>query len=206
MARWRSSKDELAARLSVAHVIAVPQARVGIYLTIKHLMRPGQKVILSPYTIADVVNMVVCAGAVPVFADIAGDGSCNIDPAVVAKLLERESNVGAVMVTHFYGLACDMEPLRQASAQAGVPLIEDAAQAFGARVAAGLAGTIGRAGIFSFGLLKNVTGFLGGAIVTNDADLARTVRAELATFPVMPRQILWKKAAKAPPSTLPPFR
>ena len=179
-------ESALAARLSVAHVIAVPQARVGIYLTIKHLVRPGQKVVLSPYTIADVVNMVVCAGAVPVFADVAGDGSCNIDPAAVAELLDRESNVGAVMVTHFYGLACDIEPIRQACARARVPLIEDAAQAFGARLPAGLAGTVGRAGIFSFGLLKNVTGFLGGAVVTgNDADLAAAdIRAELATFPM----------------------
>jgi perosamine synthetase len=186
----------LAARLSVAHVIAVPQARVGIYLALKHLVRPGQKVILSPYTIADVVNMVVCAGATPVFADIASDGSCNIDPAAVAGLLDTESNVGAVMVTHFYGLACEMEPLRQACAHAGVPLLEDAAQAFGVRTAAGQAGTIGHAGIFSFGLLKNVTGFLGGAVATNDADLAQALRAELETFPVTPKDILWKKAAK----------
>jgi perosamine synthetase len=189
-------ESALAARLSVAHVIAVPQARVGIYLALKHLVRPDQKVILSPYTIADVVNMVVCAGATPVFADIANDGSCNIDPAAVAELLDTESNVGAVMVTHFYGLACEMEPLRQACAHAGVPLLEDAAQAFGVRTAAGQVGTIGHAGIFSFGLLKNVTGFLGGAVATNDADLAQALRAELETFPVTPKDILWKKAAK----------
>jgi dTDP-4-amino-4,6-dideoxygalactose transaminase len=189
-------EEALAAYLSVEHVVAVPQARVGIYLTVKHLVRPGQKVILSPYTIADVINMVLSAGAVPIFADIIGDGSCNIDPAAVADLLDRESNVGAVMVTHFYGLACEMEPLQKACALAGVPLIEDAAQAFGARSPLGLAGTIGHAGIFSFGLLKNVTGFLGGAIATNDEDLARAVRAELAHYPTTPRRTVWKKAAK----------
>lgn len=186
----------LAAYLSVACVIAMPQARVGIYFTIKHLLRPGQKVILSPYTIADVVNMVVCAGAVPVFADVSSDGSCNIDPAAVAKLLEQESNVGLVMVTHFYGLVCDMEPLRAACKRAAVPLIEDAAQAFGARVPAGLAGAIGHAGIFSFGLLKNITGFLGGAVATNDEKLAAVIRADLQKLPVTPREILWKKAAQ----------
>jgi perosamine synthetase len=186
----------LASRLSVKHVIAVPQARVGIYLTIRHLVRPGQKVILSPYTISDVVNMVVCAGAVPMFADIAADGSCNIDPEAVAELLREEHDVGAVMVTHFYGLACDMESLQQLCKAAGVPLIEDAAQAFGARLRDGAAGTIGHAGIFSFGLLKNITGFLGGAVVTNDAELAAAVRAELATFPMTSPQALWKKMAK----------
>jgi len=186
----------LAAYLGVAHVIAVPQARVGIYLTLKHLVRPGQKVILSPYTISDVVNMVVCAGAIPVFADIAGDGSCNIDPMAVAALLDSESDVGAVMVTHFYGLACDIEPIWQACAEAGVPLIEDAAQAFGTRVKARPVGTIGHAGIFSFGLLKNITGFLGGAIATDEEDLTRALRAELETYPVTPRGLVCKKAAK----------
>lgn len=186
----------LAEYLSVAHVVAVPQARVGIYLTLKHLLRSGRKIVLSPYTIADVVNMVVCAGAIPLFADVAADGSCNIDAAQVAALLDQERDVGAVMVTHFYGLACDMNPLREACARAGVPLIEDAAQAFGARTPAGLVGTIGDAGIFSFGLLKNVTGFLGGAVATNDADLARKIREELETYPVAPRGLLAKKAAK----------
>ncbi len=189
-------EQALAAHLSVAHVIAVPQARVGIYLTIKYLVRRGQKVILSPYTIADVVNMVLCAGAVPVFADVAADGSCNIDPTAVADLLDRESDVGAVMVTHFYGLASEVEKLRDACARAGVPLIEDAAQAFGTRVSGKLAGTIGSAGIFSFGLLKNITGFLGGAVVTGDPDLAAAIRSELSSYPVVERSQLLKKAAK----------
>jgi perosamine synthetase len=182
--------------LAIDHVIAVPQARVGIYLAIKHLVRRRRKVILSPYTIADVVNMVVCAGAVPVFADIAADGSCNIDPLAVANLLEREGDVGAVMVTHFYGLACDVEPIRGACVRAGVPLIEDAAQAFGTRASGKLAGTIGRAGIFSFGLLKNITGFLGGAVATGDPELAQAIRSELDSYPVVSRRDLWKKAAK----------
>jgi perosamine synthetase len=186
----------LADYLAVDHVVAVPQARVGIYLTIKHLVRRGRKVILSPYTIADVVNMVVCAGALPVFADIAADGSCNIDPAAVLDLLDRERDVGAVMVTHFYGLACDMEPIRQACARAGVALIEDAAQAFGARASGKFAGTLGQAGIFSFGLLKNITGFLGGAVATGDPELARAMRTELASYPAQARRNLLMKAVK----------
>jgi perosamine synthetase len=186
----------LADYLGIDHVVAVPQARVGIYLTIKHLVRRGRKVILSPYTIADVVNMVVCAGAIPVFADIAADGGCNVDPVAVANLLDRERDVGAVMVTHFYGLACEIEPIRAACARAGVPLIEDAAQAFGARTSGKFVGTLGQAGVFSFGLLKNITGFLGGAVATDDPELARAIRVELDSYPVIARRDLWKKAAK----------
>ena len=107
-------------------------ARVGIYLALKHLIRKGQKVILSPYTISDVVNMVLCAGGVPVFADIEEGGSCNIDAAIVADLLDTEKNIGAVLVSHFYGLVCNLAPILAKCGEKRIPVIEDAAQAFGA--------------------------------------------------------------------------
>jgi perosamine synthetase len=176
--------------------IAVPMARVGLYLTLKHLIRPGQKVILSPYTIADVVNMVLCAGGIPVFADIERGGSCNIDADHVIELLDAERDVGAVLVTHFYGLVCNIEPILAACRSRGIPLVEDAAQSFGARLTGVPAGSFGRAGVFSFGLLKNVTGFFGGAVVTEDSALERAIRAELATFRVFPRQRLLQKIGK----------
>lgn len=176
--------------------IAVPMARVGIYLILKHLIRRGQKVVLSPYTITDVVNMVLCAGGVPVFADVEPGGSCNIDPAAVLDLLETERDVGAVLVTHFYGLICDIEPILAACRQRGIPVIEDAAQSFGARLGGKPAGSLGRAGVFSFGLLKNVTGFMGGAVITADAALEAKLRDELARLPVLPPSLLLKKMAK----------
>jgi perosamine synthetase len=174
-------------------VVAVPMARVGIYLTLKNLIRAGQKVILSPYTISDVVNMVLCAGGIPVFADIEEGGSCNIDADIVADLLETERNVGAVLVTHFYGLVCNLSPILEKCRQKGIPVIEDAAQAFGATVQGKLAGTIADVGIFSFGLLKNVTGFFGGAVLTKDAALADAIRSDLDKFPLFSRKTLLKK-------------
>src|SRR4051812_2612071 len=59
----------VARMVGAKHGVPMPMARTGIYLALKCLIRPGQKVILSPYTIAEVVNMVICAGGVPVFAD-----------------------------------------------------------------------------------------------------------------------------------------
>ncbi len=173
--------------------VAVPMARVGIYLALKHLIRNGQKVILSPYTISDVVNMVLCAGGIPVFADIEEGGSCNIDANVVAELLETESNIGAVLVTHFYGLVCNLAPIIAKCREKGVPVIEDAAQAFGARFEGKLAGTVADVGVFSFGLLKNVTGFFGGAVLAKDAALADAIRADLQNFPLFSRPALLKK-------------
>jgi len=175
-------------------VIAVPMCRVGIYLALKNTIRKGQKVILSPYTISDVVNMVLCAGGVPLFADIEEGGSCNIDARDVAELVESEDNIGAVLVTHFYGLMCNLQPIMDVCRPKGIPVIEDAAQAFGAVDAKGrLAGTIADVGVFSFGLLKNVTSFIGGAVVTRDDKLASAIRRELAQFPLAGKKPLVKK-------------
>ena len=175
------------------HAVAVPMARVGIYLTLKRLIRSGQKVILSPYTISDVVNMVLCAGGVPVFADIEEGGSCNIDARTVLRLLDSTDDVGAVLVTHFYGLICDIEPILEACRRRTIPVVEDAAQAFGARWQGARAGSLADAGILSFGLLKQVTGFVGGAVLTRHEDLAKRIRLELEAFTVFPRKSLLKQ-------------
>jgi dTDP-4-amino-4,6-dideoxygalactose transaminase len=174
------------------HAVAVPMARVGIYLTLKRLIRSGQKVILSPYTISDVVNMVLCAGGVPVFADIEEGGSCNIDAGTVLHLIESTDDVGAVLVTHFYGLIGDIEPILEACRRRTIPVVEDAAQAFGAIWKGARAGSLADAGILSFGLLKHVTGFAGGAVLTRHEDLARRLRQELEAFTVFPRKALLK--------------
>ena len=177
--------------------IGVPMARVGIYLALKHLIHRGQKVILSPYTISDVINMVLCAGGVPVFADIEPGGSCNIDSNAVLDLIKTNSDVGAVLVTHFYGLICNIGPILEICRARGIPVIEDAAQAFGATLNGSLAGSMGHAGILSFGLLKHVTGFFGGAVLTRDEALEERIRAELQGFEMLPRKDLLKKMVAA---------
>lgn len=182
---WRGDdvarlEQAVASRLGTPHAVAVPMARVGIYLTVKALIRPGQRVVMSSYTIADVVNMVVCAGGVPVFADTEPN-TCNIDAAEVDRLIDERT--GLVLATHFYGLACDIERIAEICRRHGVPLVEDSAQAFGTRVGGRPAGTFGTAGIFSFGLYKNVTSFLGGMVVTADARLRDRLTAEMASWP-----------------------
>jgi dTDP-4-amino-4,6-dideoxygalactose transaminase len=182
-----------AARVGTAHAVAAPMARVGIHLLVKALIRPGQKVVMSPYTIADVVNMVVAAGGVPVFADV-GPNTCNIDAAEVERLIDAET--GAVLATHFYGLACDIERIAAACERRGVPLIEDCAQAFGTRVSGRPVGTFGTAAVFSFGLYKNVTSFLGGLVTTSDRALADRLAAEVDTFPAQRTFPLLSKIVK----------
>ena len=184
--RWKSGGacaelEKSLASLGAPHAVLAPRARVAIHLAVKGLIRPGQRVVLSPYTIADVVNVVAAAGGVPVFADIERE-TCNIDPTEIEKLVDADT--GAVMVTHLHGLACDMDVITRICGERGVALIEDAAQAFGVRHGGRPVGTFGDAGIFSFGKYKNVNAFLGGVLMTRHAELAQRTRAALADWPL----------------------
>lgn len=181
-------------RSGAKHCIAMPLARTAIYITLKTLIKPGQKVVLSPYTIADVINMVVCAGGVPVFADLDPD-TCNLSAEEVERLIDDET--GAVLVTHFYGLMVDVEAIKEICERRNVPMVEDSAQAFGARVNNVMAGVWGHAGIYSFGMYKNVNSFLGGAIVTDDDELAKALREEISQWPVQNKVGYMKKVISA---------
>jgi dTDP-4-amino-4,6-dideoxygalactose transaminase len=176
----RDLETAIEKRQDIAHAICVAKARVGIFLAIRAIVRPGQKVVLSPYTISDVINMVICAGGVPVFCDLERE-TCNVDPADLERLVDADT--GAVMVTHLHGLACDMDRITALCRSRGVPLVEDAAQAFGTRFGGRPVGTFGDAGIYSFGMYKNVNAFFGGMVVTPRADLAARLRAEVDAFP-----------------------
>ena len=176
----RELERAIETRQGVAHAICAAKARVAIFLAVRALVPRGRKVVLSPYTISDVVNMVICAGAVPVFADLERE-TCNVDPGEVERCIDSET--AAVLVTHLHGLACDVERIAAICRDRGVALIEDAAQAFGARSGGRPVGSFGDAGIYSFGMYKNVNAFFGGMLVTPHAELAGRLRAELASFP-----------------------
>jgi perosamine synthetase len=164
-------------KFSVPHAACVPQNRVGIYLAIKALIRPGQQVIMSPFTIADIVNMVILAGGQPLFADVERY-TCNIDAKEVETLLNPR--VGAVLITHLHGLAAEAHCIKEMCDSVGVPMIEDAAQGFGAREKGKPLGTIGTAGVYSFGMYKNVNAWLGGAVVSQDRLVTDFVRQQLS--------------------------
>ncbi len=185
-------EQELASFLGVRQAVLMPQARVGIYLVLRALTKTKKKVILSPYTIHDVINMVICAGAEPVFADI-DRKTCNIDAGAIEALIDDQT--AAVMVTHLHGLACDIVPIAALCQKRGVALVEDTSQSFGATVNGRRLGTFGDAGIFSFGMAKNVNSFYGGAVATDRPDLAKALREELAKFPYTESKIVLKRAA-----------
>lgn len=201
-----SLERKVAAMVGVDHAICVPQARFGLYLIFAQLITPQRtNVVMSPYTIHDVVNMVLCAGGKPVFADIDSQ-TCNIDALEVGKLIDDKT--AAVMITHLHGLACDVERLRAMCDARGIPLIEDAAQSFGVRVGGRLLGGFGKAGVFSFGRAKNINAFYGGMVVTSDSALAENIRREISAMPVENSRKLVKRMAHCAigdVATLPPI-
>jgi dTDP-4-amino-4,6-dideoxygalactose transaminase len=190
----RRLEDEVKAWTGTPWAVSMPRARVGIYLTLKTLISPGQNVILSPYTIYDVVNMVICAGGVPVFADV-DRKTCNPDPDCVERLIDHQT--GAVLVTHLHGLAMDLAHLAEVCRRRNVPLVEDCAQAFGARVGGRPVGTFGDAGIYSFGMYKNVNAFFGGMVVTRRTELHEALAAEVAGWPYQEFWSLMKRVGSA---------
>jgi perosamine synthetase len=184
-------ESTLSGSLGVRDAICVPQNRVGLYLTLHALIQPGQDVIMSPYTIVDVSNMVLSAGGRPLYADVERE-TCNISADEVEKLITPDT--GAVLVTHLHGLAADVERIRDLCAQHGVPMVEDCAQAFGVRVGGKPVGSFGRAGVFSFGMHKNVNTWSGGVVAIDDSDAAQRIRGELEGFRGSSRPLMTQRA------------
>jgi len=164
--------------------VCVPMARTGLYFALRELIRPGQSVVMSPLTIKDVVNMVLLAGAVPLFADIRRS-SCAIDPDQAESLIDRRT--GAVLITHLHGETAGAQAFRDLCSRRGVPLIEDAAQAFGAEEGNRKLGTIGDVGVYSFGFYKNLNTWQGGMVVAQDQTLIARIRHRMCRLPPLPR-------------------
>ena len=167
--------------LNSENALFVNQARIGVFLTIKSIIDKTGKteIIVSPYTIADVINMVILAGGEPVFVDIEED-TCNINHNLIEENITE--NCSAILVTHLHGRMCNMEPIKEIADKYSVYLIEDAAQSFGAKQNGQYAGTIGGVGIFSFGLYKNVSSIYGGAVVTKDEELFKLISESHSDF------------------------
>jgi dTDP-4-amino-4,6-dideoxygalactose transaminase len=166
---------ELAAQLGVEHAIGVSSGTDALLAVLMALgIGPGAEVITSTYSFFATAGCIARLGATPVFVDI-DLSTFNIDPAAVARAVTPATR--AVVVVHLFGLPADMDALREVAERAGVPLVEDAAQAIGAQYRGRPVGTIGAAACFSFFPSKNLGAFGdAGLVTTQDAALAREVR------------------------------
>lgn len=166
--------------LGVAHVVTTSSARAALYLVLKHAGLPaGGEVLVPALTYWSMPAAVVRAGFRPVFVDV-GPRTYLIDPARIEAALTARTC--AILPTHLYGCPCEMEAILDLARRRGLMVIEDCAQSCGARYGFKRTGSLGDAAVFTFGLLKNFTTLVGGAVATNRADLAGAIRDEVRTF------------------------
>lgn len=134
----------------------------------------GDEVIVPPYSFVATASAVITIGAIPVFADIEPD-TLNLDPADVERKMTPRTR--AVIPVHVGGRMADMDRLNALAARRGLRVLEDAAHAWGSQWRGRGAGTLGRAGTFSFQVSKNITAGEGGILVTDDEALADLCRS-----------------------------
>jgi dTDP-4-amino-4,6-dideoxygalactose transaminase len=166
---------EFAAYCGVEHCIGVGNGTDALELVMRALgIGPGDEVIVPANTFVATVEPVVTVGAVPVFVDVDPRTLLMTAEAVEAALTPRTA---AVVAVHLYGQTPDMDALAKIATREGVALIEDAAQAHGARWGEERAGSFGTAATFSFYPGKNLGAFGdGGAVTTNDPALTEAIR------------------------------
>jgi dTDP-4-amino-4,6-dideoxygalactose transaminase len=183
-------EEETAAFCRVPHAVGVASGTDALLISLMALnVGAGDRVVTSPYTFFATGGCISRLGAIPVFADIE-PGTCNLDPnrleEVLKKMDGKNKRPKVLIPVHLYGQMADMASLMQIARQYGMRVIEDAAQAIGARQGSSrtgrtgrewLAGAVGDLGCFSFYPTKNLGGVgEGGMVITKDAALAEKIR------------------------------
>lgn len=166
----RALEEAVSERLGV-EVVAVSSCTAGLMLVLQALDATG-RVVMPSFTFSASAHAVVWAGGTPDFADVEPDRA-TLDPDGLTELLDSAS---AVSATHIYGSPCDVEALGKLAADAGIPLIYDAAHALGSTRDGTPIGRFGAAEVFSLSPTKVVVAGEGGLVATADPDLARTIR------------------------------
>lgn len=166
----REFEKEFAAWADSEYAIALTNGTVALDLALKVLeVGPGDEVIVTSRTFLASASSIVTAGAVPVFADVDAD-SQNITAETVRGVLTERTK--AIICVHLAGWSCDMDPIMQLAQERGLFVIEDCAQAHGARYKGRSVGSIGHISAWSFCQDKIMTtGGEGGMVTTDDRDL-----------------------------------
>lgn len=137
-------------------------------------VKPGDEIIVPPYTFIATASIVLEANCVPVFVDIDPD-TYNLNPTEIEKALTKRTKV--IIPVHFAGQACDMDAIMAIAKKHDLRVIEDACHGHGAEYKGKKLGSIGDAGCFSFQSSKNLTSGEGGMVITNDETLYDTMNS-----------------------------
>jgi len=166
-------EDRFCEVVGTRFAVAVSSGTTALYLALlAHGIGAGDEVITTPFTFIATANSILLTGARPVFADI-DEGTFNLSPQAVEAAITNRTK--AIMPVHLYGRPCDLDAFVGIARRHELILIEDAAQALGARLGDRSVGSFGT-GIFSLYATKNVTAAEGGIITSHDPAIAARLR------------------------------
>lgn len=169
-------QDEICQYFGVHHALLVSSGRaaLSVLLSALQMQYPDKsEVALPAYTSFSVPSAVVNAGLRVALYDL---DEATLSPNLQSLRDSLSDKTLCIVVCHLFGYPCDMDAIREIASIKGIPVIDDAAQAMGARYKGAYAGTMGTAGIFSLSRGKNITTVDGGIIVTDDDSLAATLQ------------------------------
>jgi len=167
----RRFESEFADYCGASHGVATANGTAALHAALEGLgIGAGDRVVTTPFSFVASANAVRLAGATPVFADVDPE-TYNLDPHAAERAV-RETDADAILAVHLYGLPARMDALCDVAEDAGALLVEDAAQAHGARFAGESVGTFGDAAAYSFYPTKNMSTGEGGMVLTDREDVA----------------------------------
>ena len=171
---------DICAATGVAHAVALSSGTAAIHLGLILLgVGPGDEVLCPSFTFVATANPIVYLGATPVFIDSEAE-TWNLCPERLREAILDRISKGrkpkALILVHLYGMPAKLTEILALAQEFGIPILEDAAEALGARFNNQPLGGFGRVGVFSFNGNKILTTSGGGALVTNDAALAQQAR------------------------------
>jgi perosamine synthetase len=198
-----SLRSELARLHNVRHAFLFESARAALHFLLRAYGKSGGEVVMPGYTCVVVPEWVAAAGYAPVFADI-GRRSVNMTSETLSRVITPRTE--AVVITHQFGVPCDVHELIAMCRDRGILAVEDAAAAFGATVEGVPVGSFGDAAVVSFYHTKVISAGSGGALLTNNDELAERVKnllraasaSRTASWRAFWSAALWKVAHSRP--------
>jgi len=181
-------EDELCTYFGRKHCCLTGRGATAIYLALRALPAKIGRVVLPAVVCPSPANAALYAGFDPIFCDVSLE-DYNMDVTSLERVFSQHDDAVAVMPVHLYGQPADMDKIVGVARRKGLYVIEDAAQAMGGEYKGRKLGSLGDISIISFGHTKILDIGWGGAVLTDDEELARRIREELRNVPECPANI-----------------
>ena len=166
-------EEKLCRFLGARYIVAVNTGTSALHIALAALdLQPGDEVIVPSLTFVASVQAILAAGARPVFCDVYAD-TLNMDTRDALRRVTQHTRV--IMPVHYGGLACEMDDLLPFARERKIWIVEDAAHAFGSNYKGRKVGTLGDVTCFSFDPIKNITCGEGGAVATDNDEIANRI-------------------------------